>query len=133
MPKEVQPPATLQERLDNVKRAEAFLKTAQALALEAFEEYIRDRSIPLDERWALWVDAPDGMKSNDPYIPDFLDGASFLIEDLGYYKHETIVTKDLVERVGADVWNMIPWTAEAVDELREHILAANIGRFELDW
>lgn len=110
-----------------------FVKNAKKLAnmyKEAFEAYITDKSIPLDLRWSLWLDAPTELKNNNPYLVEFECLPRGLVGWDGdmwdAQKFERIETKELVS--AAEQYENVN-----VDALKEEILQYNLESYHFDW
>lgn len=96
-----------------------------------FEEYIKDTSIPLEERWEVWVEAPMALKDTDTCastfkgLPENYIGRdfTFIIE-----WYQTRSTLDLLECAECDENNL----AIDIVALKEDILARNLGSFTYD-
>ena len=98
-----------------------------------FEEYIKDTSIPLEERWEVWVEAPMALKGTDTCCTNTFKG---LPEDyIGYgfpfsvERYQTSSTLELLECVECNGNNL----AIDIVALKEDILARNLGSFTYDW
>jgi len=68
--------STLVKHLTNLNKMKQKLEIfkSDALSLKAeLVEYIHDRTIPLDDRWGAWLEAPDLLKELDPCVVDSID------------------------------------------------------------
>ena len=91
------------------------------------KEYVKDKSIPLDERWNLFFESNLGSHSN--YIENFVNlDSNDLANSRDYNRHETVDLQDLreygVESIESD---------KEYDEFREDVLNKFIQSFEWDW
>lgn len=105
-----------------------FVKNAKKLAnmyKEAFEAYITDKSIPLDLRWSLWLDAPSELKNRDSCIPDFQSLEEEFLYDGMFNRYETVETVRILE--------MFTESAGDLEAFKEEILEQNLESFEYDW
>lgn len=113
-----------------------------------FELYIVNLSIPLEERWQTFINAPAEMKNHDHYGPSF----KTLPNDFVMYegpihadRGETIKIKEMFETIeesledikndsycGAD-WHLKCFKELDVNALKEEILTKNWGAFSYDW
>lgn len=112
------------------------------------ESYIRDKSLPVSDRWDVWKKAPDCLKNQKCFYYDmYLDGGC-LTDSLSddYSRHETINTADFIDRIVEIKYfeytenvpedkcpNIDTWEPEGMDMLKEKILADNMGSFIYDW
>jgi hypothetical protein len=122
-----------------------------------FETFIVDKSVPLDERWSVWEDAPNELKDHQSWIVRFKN----LHDDaIGYdalirhaERHETVHITDLFESLeecfaeyqegepdGTCEWSLRWYKNKKkvfenfdMDALKEEILEMNLGSFEYDW
>lgn len=122
-----------------------------------FEAFIMDQSIPLEERWDVWEDAPVELKNHQSWIVRFKN----LHDDaIGYdglirhaERHETVHIDDLMcsieecqaeyaegEPDGTCEWSLRWYKGKQkvfedfnMDALKEEILAMNLTSFEYDW
>lgn len=115
----------LNERFHNLKM------TYEALKPE-FSEYIKDKNIPLSERWEVFLAAPEFIKNSAPYIQDFeVDGLELAWFDSPFYyeKCADVLMTDVI----FDLEDREFCSEEAVNLLKEQILEANLHSFCLDW
>lgn len=100
-----------------------------------FEEYITDKSVPLDVRYGYWEEAPACLKNEDCWIPDSdrfnIKGEQLPWFDSPFYynRQQTVLMFDIVNalEVGKDC------ELDELNELKEQVLAANLHSFVLDW
>lgn len=95
---------------------------------------LKDRSLPLDERWSVFLDVAEFLPNDrygDGHI-DTLDSSRNMYDYFYMDRHQTESYKDfwehLQERVDEDVdlgWDLREW--------REKVLAAGYGSFTYDW
>lgn len=145
------------ELTQRVKDAVAQMNATVAAVKNDFEKFIVDQSIPLDERWQLWEDAPHELKDHQSWIVHFKN----LHDDaVGYdglirhaERHETVHIDDLMESIEECFDEYSEGPPEGSDEhharwyrnkqkvfeefdlnaLKEEILAMNLASFEYDW
>jgi hypothetical protein len=116
----------------------AKLKAEIANCAVNFKTYIADTKIPLEDRWEVFCDAPAVLKREDDYggFPpifqkmgwDAIDSKPFYL-----YKHETMNMADAVQRLEVERSPDDKVTDKLIMELKEEILAANIGFVVMDW
>lgn len=114
---------------------------------EKFEAYIKDRAVPLDERWNAFKIADSNLKNDESWIVDF----DSLPEDFIMYdgpvhadRHQIIETIDIVHRVeelqglkkddyGFGNRNHTEAMKVDLNHLKEEILEMNLECFQYDW
>lgn len=106
-----------------------FLNNAKKLSnmyKESFEAYIKDKSLPLELRWQLWLNAPSDMKDywGDIYHWDSVD-EDYVFGDR-FSRYQSVRTVDLIETVA----EMSP---EELEDFKEEILENNLEGYEYDW
>lgn len=138
----------LQEQIEQIReltklveQQKVAVKAAADKLKPAFEEYIKDTSIALDERWDFWVAAPVELKNKEPWVEhlDFngkeigwFDSPVYAERRMDVYLEEVIEAFEGMERdsyFGINEDNK----AAAIEELKETILAANLHSFNNDW
>lgn len=130
---------------------------------EQYLQLIINKDLDLATRWDIYLNAPDKFKNKEPYICHFvvldkkINGFSWY-DDLYLDKNETITGESIIEGledlmadyepnpesleenaedtqyeenepVGQQFANNPEW----LDELKEEILAKNMGSFTYDW
>lgn len=125
------------------ERFRIFTEQAERLKPD-FEAYIKDREIPLEERWEFWRLAPDQLKRHDNWI---FHGSSLLdkIIDNGCncWGRGTLV--DIADEI-CNIQENIRYCEEHPDYpygreltqgelnvLKEEMLSVNLGSFKYDW
>ena len=103
-----------------------------------FETYIKDKSIPLEERWDLFVEAPDSLSEVTDWIQHFKIenfNERDMYEDLS--KSQNVFAVDFVERAidGFTYENILSSAQieEISNALKEHFLSKNLKCFQYDW
>lgn len=114
-----------------------------------FEKYISDKSVPFEERWLTFINAPSELKNHENYGPNF----STMPNDFVMYdgpihadRGHTINIKDMfqeIEDVLSEIkegtyepiynWHIKSYNKLDVNALKEEILEKNIGSFDYDW
>ena len=105
---------------------------------EELEAYIKDTSIPLKDRWELFVDAPNCLSIVSDWIQDFkienFDPRK-QYEDLS--RRENVFAVDFVDRVTESFSYKKTLSDEQIEEisnkLKEHFLSKNLKCFQYDW
>jgi len=149
---------SLAEAKEKIGEVEEFIeqyKVAIAAASEKFKATIKDKSIPLEDRWGLFLKAPDYLIDHDFWTAglktlDESDNGHFSYYDNWYVeRHETVHVIDKVSDLESDLkyfkenpgtavhikkWKMFFYeNPSKLDELKEEILEKNLGSFEYDW
>jgi hypothetical protein len=101
-------------------------------------EFVKDKSIPLCTRWAIFVYSELG--DHESYIVHWgnIDD-DWLTPDGPYYvsKYETIETEDIVEWLQNDFMDFKPISPEEhlelVNAFKEEVLEKFIKSYEYDW
>lgn len=114
----------LQELYDNVS-------TSKEKAGQALLEYISDQSIPISNRWDVFLEAPVGTLKKECSVPSDLTFWSDIKPTIGenYCRYQTIYWCDL-EEVYAD-----EDTGECLltDSQKSEIMTRGCESFSLDW
>jgi hypothetical protein len=115
------------------------LKEEASSLKKRVREAFSDKTIPLQDRWSVWVDLPDIVKE------EFWRIIRFPIEDrVGsitehFDRRDTIHLPDYVADLESNLeWfrqRSMPynWTQELIDEFKEQILEQNLVQFVVDW
>jgi hypothetical protein len=110
---------------------------------QLFESYIADKSVPLEERWIAFVNAPDDLKLKDSGT-DMFDALpdDFIMYDgpIHAERYQTITSKFIVFKI-QEVQNKPEdyyrnpeiFLSVNLDELKEEILLKNLSSFEYGW
>jgi hypothetical protein len=116
----------------------SFVENAKA----TFELYLKNKNIPLSERWETWKNAPYFMKHRSNGIHAVFVNGSDITECCTEYRGTDINIASLLEShievEHDDKWcddNDLPddWEPEGIDEVKEKILFDNVGYFKYDW
>ncbi len=98
--------------------------------------YVKDKSIPLDDRWDIWCKIAGSITIRDLSIPYFenIDSDWFVTDSyLSMDRHEV---RD-VEWVYDQLKDPCPWNKPPIsvdlDAFREECLEKGIWEFEFDW
>lgn len=112
-------------------------KKAKNPTKEKYQLFITNKEHPLDERWEVYLEAPESFKERKPYIYHFKVEEEFNIEfyffDSPFYydKTQTVYMNSLIERIEdskKDIFSDL-----LIQKLKEEILELNLGSFILDW
>lgn len=104
-----------------------------------YVEYIRDKSIPLNDRWEVFKEAPKDWKNQSNWVQQFEVerklGEISWYDDFYIEKNQTVDMVDIVERLEDDPTRFFNkgWTLELIVEFKEEILQENISSFNYDW
>jgi hypothetical protein len=105
--------------------------------------YITDESIPLMDRWEVYVEAPKELKENDNYIVEFDSPflqSLFDVSNVDLDRGETIYIHDrvchiiydgIIDLEGNDL--QYEYTEADVHEAMEELLLKNLSYFTFDW
>lgn len=145
------------ELAQRVKDAvEQMRETVKAVKSD-FEVFIVDKSIPLDERFDVWLSAPTELKNHQSWIVHFkclhddavgYDGFVYNAE-----RHETVQIDELFDCIkesyaeylegepdGTCDWSLRWYKNKQkvfenfnLSDLKEEVLEMNLGSFEYDW
>lgn len=127
---------------DIISRHNAITKAHENLQAD-YRLYITDKSIPLMDRWEVYVKAPDELKEHDDYIVEF--DSPFLqvlfdVSDGCLDRHDTIYIHDkichiiydgIIDLEGNDL--QYEYTEADVREAMEELLLMNLSYFTFDW
>ncbi len=106
------------------------LKAAASVLKERFETWLKDKSIPVDERWDLWLRAPSEIKNHSSFIEHF----KFRGEEISWYddfyeqKGATVMLENVIESIAEDEEEIEP-----INNLKDQILERNLESFIYDW
>lgn len=113
-----------------------------------FEDYIKNKEIPLNERWDIFIIAPSEMKNHDNYLTSFDSLPNdFVMYDgpIHVERGQTIKTNDMIEEIEEELINIKNddffrsdyyknmFIAVNLDSIKEEILSKNMGSFDYDW
>lgn len=112
----------------------------QVQVKKLFEQFIRDKSIPLDDRWAIFVNSLDSLKNHYEWIiqwvsPEIEDGMQYEGGIMYWEKCETVKAERAIEAmweyISEDNFHEI--TEEMISSEMEMLLSKNIGSYCYDW
>lgn len=109
-----------------------------------YVEYIKDKTIPLEERWEVFVEAPNEWKNNETWAVDFESekllktGNICWHSDFYIERHEIIYVVDFVldrlpEYLETDNYYGKDEIKTIADAFKEEVIQKNLGSFVLDW
>jgi hypothetical protein len=114
------------------ERVEDLNKQIEAIKRE-FEVYIADKSIPLDERWEVFMNAPADLRQHYCFLKYFKGVPDDFVSYDGYVpaaRHETVS----VDRILESLEEMVDDVAEIdIVAFKEDVLSKNLYSFEYDW
>lgn len=115
-----------------------------------FETYIKNKTIPLQERWSNFIAAPEFLKNTTAwvhYFKAFKDFEEGEFEREVLYEHSN--RKECIEMASWDEWLLgiadgstyeswenskgVKFTRKHYDAWREEVLDGNIGFVNFDW
>lgn len=118
---------------------------------ESYLAIITDKSISLEDRWEIFVTAPNEFKHHDPYIQHFdTIKKNFpyftLYDEMNIEKEEKVVMTEFIDSFNErmqdqelypdeqdEIGSKLFKEPEILDQLKEEILAKNLGSFLNDW
>lgn len=127
--------------VDKIQKINDALDEVKALVLTLkpeFEAYIKDQSVPLSERWALFANCPTQLHNAGPWVEHLEIGG----EEICWYDDFYIdrgVQVNLVDIVTQMVDNVEStyvtpnYNMADINEFKEMLLARNLGSFCNDW
>jgi hypothetical protein len=127
---------------DIISRHTAIVKAHKDLQAD-YWNYITDKSVPLMDRWEVYVRAPDELKEHDDYIVEFDSPflqSLFDVADGCLGRHDTIYIHDkichiiydgIIDLYGNDL--QYEYTEADVHEAMEELLECNLLSFINDW
>lgn len=108
---------------------------------DVFEKFIADKSIPLNDRWVIWVNAPKSLKRHEKYIyhwvnTEFDDGVMYdgylywterysVVDIAWVFEHISEMDEDDLVRYGI--------SEQMIIDEKEKILSINLGSYVYDW
>jgi hypothetical protein len=141
---------SMSKSIQEVKAAIATAQTLLASVKTDFAKVIRDKSIPLDERWELFKNAPSEFKNHNQWIYDFtLKGMSSrfsLWQEYEVERHSHVDLIDIIGMVEHDVnahnkgeeleycfTEKLVKIPDIVIQMKEELLLGNMASFTYDW
>ena len=111
-----------------------------------YEKYIADTTIPLDDRWKLFCEAPQQFKGHQSWLVNFASEKLLPAGEISWYddfyvnQNETVECDSFVnERLYGfliDQCDIEEQSNEAkliIDSFKAEILEMNLGSFDYDW
>jgi hypothetical protein len=122
-------------RVNFKEQVEDLNKQIEAIKGE-FATYIADKSIPLDERWEVFMNAPANLRETSPWIQRFKG----LPEDfIGYdgpvyaERHQTVDMEFILDILGEiEEYDVDPDDIDII-AFKEDVLSKNLYSFTYDW
>lgn len=107
----------------------------------AFESFISDKDIPLSDRWAIWVNAPDSLKCSEGWLYHWFsteidDGVCYDGRIWHAERYSVVHIANVIERIeemSKDELDFLCIDQEMIDNEKELILKRNIGSYQYDW
>jgi len=111
------------------EKVEEFLNLQNDLRVE-LKEYVKDKSIPLDERWELFTMCELG--NNEPFYESFNSfNYEELFADLVLNRNEVIASEWIIDLLDTQIYGEYLYTT--LDDVKEEILEKFINSFKFDW
>lgn len=97
---------------------------------KVFETFITSKELSLEDRWDLFCGAPNYLKNREPRIARFAAlGSNFCYyEEYGTERYQVVYTTGIVEFMEDNEYPSVQ-----IQDLKEEILAKNLGSFTFDW
>lgn len=115
-------------------------EAVQGQVKKLFEQSISDKSIPLEDRWAIFVNAPDSLKNHHQWViswvsPEIEDGMQYEGGIMYWEKYETVKAERAIEAMWEYISeeNFHEITEEMISSEMEMLLSKNIGSYCYDW
>lgn len=139
--------ATIQEMQSKIAQYQQLLGEIK----KDYQAVIIDKSIPLDERWEFFKNAPSDLKRNSPYgfNPKALGNNWNWYSDYDVERYQTVDLFDFVSELEEDsevdleegdmeylyyhTEKILKKNPNAVAELKEEMMQFNISSFTFDW
>lgn len=97
---------------------------------EEFKQWVKDQSVPLDERWNLFIQSKLGDHRH--YYERFANFPSDGYYDDFFWDRHMTITVDNMYEAGLDREGYLD-TQDKADEFREDVLRQFIYSFNIDW
>lgn len=137
---------TIQELKTDIQSAITLLNRAK----KDFSTIIRDKSIPLDERWALFKEVPKELKNHSQFIYDIkikgLPSRFDFWQEYEVDRHAVVDLIDVVEMVECDIechkngeelefcfTEKLVTVPDIITQMKEDLLLSNTASFTYDW
>lgn len=109
------------------------IRSETAKVNKYFADYIKNESINLDERWAVFKDAPESLKEHDTFVVHFTwevtHGGISWYDDFYKDKYALVYMVEIVEQMEEQE----NYSVAQVDDMKAEILSKNLSSFEYDW
>lgn len=108
---------------------------------QRFVEYIADKTISVENRWEIFLEAPSDWKNHKLYVEKFQIEKKLKIKEIFWHddfyieKNETVYMGNIIERLEENLedFESNGWSKELIEELKEEILQKNLDSFNYDW
>lgn len=118
------------DNIDELKMEIKKFKNAEKDIKEYLSKYIKKKNIPVNERWAMFVENSELFPTNTwvMYFKELEDNNIEYYDDFGFERHTTVDLCDMVVDMLDDGWSDINF-----DALREDIMSRGYSKFVFDW
>lgn len=107
---------------------------------DRFLAFIKDKSVPLNERWETYLEAPREFLEHHFWVVHF-DSEKLLesgeiswYDDFGADRGVTVSGADIIDRMEDSIeFEDDVYTPEIVAAFKEEILQKGLGSFDYDW
>lgn len=129
---------TMTHNVEELRSGIELLTKGAEVLKEKFAAYVADKTVPLEDRWSLFETAPDALKEHSSWYADFKINNEEISWYDDYYldRHQTMDTLDLVsqtEEMTLSDYTTPKYSENVINDLKEQVLAKNLGSFVYDW
>lgn len=124
--------------MNMVERLKAYVAAVNPLQVE-YVAYIKDKSIPLADRWEAFCAAPTEFQEHESWIQHFdseellPNGEINFYDDFYVEKYTEVYMENFIANIEEDPDYHEDWTPEIIAAFKEEILEKNMGSFTFDW
>jgi hypothetical protein len=119
--------------MDNLKELISQHKKERELLIEKLKDYCKDRTIPLEERWELFIESDLGEIDNYYHEPDGINWNKYtLYDDFNCDKYATIDVKGMLKTCKKVLVDDENFTFDEV-VFKEYFLNKFLKGFINDW
>lgn len=123
---------TLTEKIKKIGKEVESLK-------KDFAKFVKDKSLPLDERWGLFVEYGRIYGGEGSWVQHFKVEQKLKHKEICWYddfyveRRQTVELPQIIESIEENLCEDSDWTEELVVEFKEEILDKNMYSFTYDW
>lgn len=111
------------------------LKNEITAALADVHRYINDDSVPLEDRWDVFVQVEKDLPTNQFFcrLPGINGISISLYDDLNIDRHSMIQFSELIDMIDDTEFSMYEGYNDYINNLKEYIIREGFGSFIYDW